>query len=66
MTGPKIAYTVKEAAQLLSVSRSLLYEMIQAEKIQSVKIGRSRRITSEGLKNFVDRAKQVREGGDAA
>lgn len=66
MSNTKIAYTVPEAARLLSISRSLLYELIHAGKIQSVKIGRARRITNDGLQLFVERAKQVREGGDAA
>lgn len=50
----KLAYTVREAAQLLSISRSLLYEMIQSGRIQSVKIGRSRRITNEHIRDFLE------------
>ena len=50
---PKIAYTVREAADLLSLSRSLLYEMIHAGRIESVKFGRSRRITEEQILAFL-------------
>lgn len=49
----RIAYTVKEAAELLSVSRSLVYEMIHAGAIQSIKFGRSRRITEEQILAFL-------------
>jgi len=61
MSTPKIAYTVREAAHLLSISRSRLYELIHAKQIQSVKIGRSRRITSDGLKTFVESVQEVRD-----
>lgn len=50
----KLAYTVDEAAKLLSVSRSLLYELIHAGRIQSVKFGRSRRITVEQMHRFLE------------
>jgi excisionase family DNA binding protein len=49
----KLAYTVEEAAKLLSISRSRLYELIHAGEIQSIKFGRSRRITAEQLRQFL-------------
>lgn len=51
----RLAYTVEEAAKLLSMSRSRLYELIYAGEIQSVKIGRSRRITIEQLRTFLSK-----------
>lgn len=45
----KLAYTVKEVAAMLSLSRSHLYELIQARKIDTIKIGRARRITRRQL-----------------
>lgn len=49
----KLAYTVGEAAELMSISRSLLYELIHAGRIESVKFGRSRRITQEQMQRFL-------------
>lgn len=49
----KLAYTVSEAASLLSLSRSLMYELINAGKIETVKIGRARRITKAQLDRFL-------------
>lgn len=49
----KLAYTVTEAAGLLSVSRAHLYRLIDLQEIGSVTIGRSRRITSRQLEEFV-------------
>ena len=41
----KLLLTVWEAADVLSVSRSRVYELIYAEQLNSVKIGRSRRVS---------------------
>ena len=40
--GDKLAYSVKEAAEMLSISPWLLKEQIDQGRIQSVKIGRRR------------------------
>lgn len=51
----KLAYTVPEVASLLSLSRSHVYELIHAGKIDTIKIGRARRITAKQLEMFVIR-----------
>lgn len=53
-SGPKLAYTVGEAAGLLSLSRAKLYRLIDTCEIGSVVIGRSRRITHSQLVKFLD------------
>lgn len=50
----KLAYTVEEAAELLSVSRAHLYRLIDLQEIGSVTIGRSRRITAKQLATFLE------------
>jgi excisionase family DNA binding protein len=40
----KLLLTVRKAADVLSVSRSRVYELLYAEQLDSVKIGRSRRV----------------------
>jgi excisionase family DNA binding protein len=45
--------TVDEAAQLIRISRSKLYELLQRREIPSIAIGRSRRIPADGLRNWV-------------
>lgn len=49
----RLAYTVKEAALLLSLSRSLVYELINSGRIETIKIGRARRITSGQLERYI-------------
>ena len=57
---PRLAYTVQEAAALLSLSRSLVYELINAGKIETIKIGRARRITSKQLEAYLHACEQQR------
>ena len=52
-TPPKLLLTIEEAAQQLSLGRSLLYEQLQRGTIPSVRIGRSRRIRRSDLEAFV-------------
>jgi len=50
----KLLYTVEEAAELLSVSRCKVYELISDELLYSVKVGRSRRVPAVALARFVE------------
>ncbi len=50
----RLAYTPVEAAQLLSISRGKLYELLKSGAIASVKAGRSRRIRHEALVAYLD------------
>jgi excisionase family DNA binding protein len=50
----KLLLTPREAAQLLGISRSMLYELLRRGEIASVRIGRSRRVPRAALSAFVD------------
>jgi excisionase family DNA binding protein len=52
-TSQKLAYTVRDAASLLSLSRAQIYRLMDQGDIKFVKIGRSRRITADQLDSFV-------------
>ena len=45
--------TVVEAAQQLGISRSKLYELLADGELPSVRIGRTRRIATSALEQFV-------------
>lgn len=47
--------TPEEAAERLRVGRSKVYELIRLGELRSLKIGGSRRITTEALAEFVER-----------
>ncbi len=50
----KLLLSPKEAAEMLSVSRSKLYELLAAGKVASVRIDGCRRISVEVLRAYVE------------
>lgn len=46
--------TVRQAAEILSLSRSSIYLLIDAGKLTPIRIGRSVRFSLEHLEGFVD------------
>ncbi|PWU53380.1 transcriptional regulator [Micromonospora globispora] len=58
----KLCYTAREAATLLSVSRTKVYELLASGQLRSIRIGRSRRIAADELRRFIS----AQEGGIAA
>lgn len=51
----QLVVTPEEAAEVLKVSRSRIYELIRKGEISSVKLGRVRRIRVEKLREYLDR-----------
>ena len=49
----KLLLTPIEAARALGIGRSKLYQLIQSGRLQSVLIGRSRRIPKQALAQYV-------------
>jgi excisionase family DNA binding protein len=49
----QLLYSPEQAAELLSVSRTRVYDLMSAGKLKSVKLGRSRRISADALLDFV-------------
>ena len=52
-TGPQALYRVPEAMRMLSLSRSVIYELIRSGRLRSVNEGRSRRITAAAIDEYV-------------
>ncbi len=50
----KMAYSIAEACELLSVGRTTLYHAIKAGELQVSKIGRRTVIRAEFLRAFID------------
>ncbi len=50
--------TPVEAAKRLSLARSTLYQLVLTGEIESVKIGRCRRIPLDALTDFIRRLRQ--------
>jgi excisionase family DNA binding protein len=51
----KLLLKPEEAAEVLSIGRSKIYELIGTGELASVRIGASRRIPAEALVEFVNR-----------
>ena len=54
----KMAYTVVEAAKLLSLSRSQIYRVMDLGLLETIKVGRARRVTHAQLERFVRKLEQ--------
>ena len=50
----KLLLTPEEAAQVLGIGRTKVYELLLSNTLESVKIGASRRIPTDSLAAFVD------------
>jgi excisionase family DNA binding protein len=58
----RLVVTPEEAAEVLKVSRSRIYELIRKGEIASVKLGRVRRIRVEKLREYLDRLEAEQAG----
>ena len=50
----KLLLTPEEAAQVLGIGRTKVYELMLSDALESVKIGASRRIPTDSLATFVE------------
>jgi excisionase family DNA binding protein len=61
--GERLLYRVREAAQILAVSQSKMWEIVLRGDIDSIKLDGARRITRDAIDAYVAR---LSGGGDAA
>jgi excisionase family DNA binding protein len=54
----KLLLRPEEAAEVLSIGRSRLYELLGRGELASVRIGTSRRVPAEELVRYVDRLRE--------
>lgn len=50
---PRVLFTVEQAAERLSLGRTSVYALLKTGRLQSVRIGRLRRIPAESLDTYV-------------
>ena len=55
---PRLLLTIPEAARALGLGRSTLYELIAAERLEVVHIGRATRIPVDALDSFLAELRQ--------
>lgn len=58
----RVVFTVEEAAERLGVGRTLVYALVKSGEIESIAIGRLRRIPCDAVDDFVQRLRQAARG----
>lgn len=58
----RLLLRIEEAAERLQIGRTKMYELVSRGDIESVPIGRLRRIPSECLEEYVERLRQSTDG----
>lgn len=60
----KLLFRPEEAAEVLSIGRSRLYELIGRGELASVQIGTSRRVAAEDLAQYVEHLREKTRSGE--
>ena len=63
---PRVLYRVEDAAELLSVSRTRIYELIRSDQLRTVQVGKSRRVPARSLDDYVARLMRGSAGRGAS
>jgi excisionase family DNA binding protein len=58
----QLLFTVAEAAELLSLGKSTVYEEIAAGRLGSVRVGRARRVPATALESYVQKLREEQQG----
>lgn len=61
---PVLLHRIEDAARILGIGRSNLYKLMDSGEVESIKIGKSRRITQAALERYVARL-EARSAGAA-
>jgi excisionase family DNA binding protein len=59
-TPDRLLLTVEEAARRLRIGRTLVYQLISSGELESVKVGRLRRVPAESLPEYVATLRRTR------
>ena len=66
VTDDKLLLRIEEAANRLGIGRSLMYRLVLSGQVQSVPLGRRRRIPAEALREYVERLRMEASGKSPA
>ncbi len=58
----RILLTPEAAASRLSCGRSTIYDLMAEGRLESIRIGRSRRIPVSALERFIEAQREMRDG----
>lgn len=60
---PRLLFSVEDAADVLSISRTRVFLLLKAGELSSVRVGRLRRIPAEALNEYVAQLSAVQSSG---
>jgi len=60
-----LVLTVEQAAERLGIGRTVMYALVSSGAVESVQIGRLRRVPADALVTFLDELRAGRRGGAA-
>jgi excisionase family DNA binding protein len=60
-----LVLTIEQAAERLGVGRTIMYALVSSGAVESVKIGRLRRVPSDALVTFLNELRAGRQDGAA-
>ncbi|GAA1029923.1 hypothetical protein GCM10009557_20140 [Virgisporangium ochraceum] len=60
-SSPRILLKVEEAARVLGIGRTLMYSLVMSGEVESVPIGRLRRIPADCLTEYVARLRATNQ-----
>lgn len=61
----RLLLRIEEAAERLGIGRSLMYRLVLSGEVQSVPVGRLRRVPCDALTEYVDRLRRESEAAIA-
>ena len=50
----QLLFTAEDAAEVLAVGRTTVYELMRTQRLETVRIGRCRRIPATALRSYVE------------
>jgi excisionase family DNA binding protein len=62
----KLLLNAEEAAEVLGIGRTKVYDLLRVGEIESVRIGGARRIPHDALTNYVERLRVESSGYEVA
>ena len=62
----RLVLTVEEAAECLGIGRTLMYALITTGEVESVHIGRLRRVPADALERYVSTLRRLPPGRGGA
>ncbi len=63
-TEPRLAYGIAEAAAMLGIGRTTIYELVRSGQLATLKIGQRRLVTRVDLERFIDGRRVVQDTAD--